>query len=287
MKKIEDLKLSTKIIISIIIVILLIVLYCLIKYSFNNDNHNDKQDNELYDIVVTKENNWNLFYLQNRYSSNEFSGFIYDSDYNTIDSLPPTYIMSLVIDNYIASSEEFYSSKNYNKTNDSYSITISKESLTSYIKTLFGPDYAAIITETSYGCGRKISKSGNNYIIESKLPDSCGLLSREDNSYYVTHIDDYYQEDQDTIAINLKVAYIEEIIEEQYGDDDYVKTTYNVYSNKDKKKLLKLNVDSSCIIEENPDKSCYSYYEDYLVTLKKAQDNKYYFYSIAKGKKVS
>ena len=89
------------------------------------------------------------------------------------------------------------------------------------------------------------------------------------------------------IAINLKVAYIEEIIEEQYGDDDYVKTTYNVYNNKDKKKLLKLNVNSSCIVEENPDKSCYSYYEDYLVTLKKAQDNKYYFYSIAKGKKVS
>ena len=55
----------------------------------------------------------------------------------------------------------------------------------------------------------------------------------------------------------------------------------------DKKKLLKLNVNSSCIVEENPDKSCYSYYEDYLVTLKKAQDNKYYFYSIAKGKKVS
>ena len=281
MKKAKDLKLSTKIIISIIIIILLVVLYCLIKYSFNDKNN--EQNNDLYNTVVTKENNWNLFQFQNRISSNEFTGFIYDSDY-TIDSLPTTYIMSLVIDNYIATKEDFYSNQNYNKNTDSYSVTISKESLTSFIKTLFGPDYDAIITETSYGCGRKISKSGNNYIIESKLPDSCGLLSREDNGYYVTHIDDYYQKDKDNIVINLKVAYIEEIIDEQYGDEDYVKTTYNAYSNKDKKKLLKLNIDSNCIIEENADKSCYSYYEKYLVTLKKASDNQYYFYSIEKDK---
>lgn len=281
MEKIKNLKLSTKIIISIIVLLSIVSIYCFVRYLI--DKNSVEKANELYNTVVVEENSWNLFYLQNRFSTGEYAGYIYEHDY-TIDTLPSEYIISLIVDNYIATHEDFYESKNYSSSTDTYHVTVSNSELTSFIHSLFGPDYNLPIIETSYGCGRRITKSGENYLIESKLPDSCGLLSREDTGYYVTYIDSYKQQNKNEITINLKVAYIEEIVEETYGTDDYVKTTYNAYSSKDKKKLLKLNIDSKCINAENVDKSCYSYYENYLVTLKKAKDNKYYFYSIAKDK---
>ncbi len=281
MKKAKDLKLSTKIILGIIILLLIIVLYCSIRFLIDKQSIN--KENELFNTVIAEEESWNLFRLQNDLNAGTYTGFLYDQDY-TLDNLPNDYIMALVIDNYIAKHEDFYNSKNYDKTNDSYHVIVSSNALISFAKTLFGPDYNLSITEISYGCGRKIAKSDKNYLIESKLYDGCGLLNSNNTGYYDTYINDYSKKNKDEITINLKVAYIEEIVEETYGVDDYVKTTYNAYSNKDKKKLLKLNIDSTCLDNETANKSCYNYYEDYTVTLKKATDNKYYFYSIAKGK---
>ncbi len=277
--KTEKLNKSTKIIFIIIAIVLIIIIFYLIKLLIAPSNSLDKD--ELYDIVVVNEHTWNVFYMQNLSSSGKYMGYIYDKDYN-VDSLSSEFLTTLVVDNYIATHEDFYSEKNYDKNTDSFKVTINQNVVDELAKNLFGPDFKMDIIEMSYGCNRKITKSNSNYVIDSKLPDSCGLFSNDDVGYYKTVIDDYDVKSNKEIEINLKVAFIEELVEEQYGANDYVKITYNAYSNKNKKQLIKKNVSSTCLNGDNIAKDCYNFYIDYIVTLRKASDNKYYFYSIKK-----
>ena len=60
------------------------------------------------------------------------------------------------------------------------------------------------------------------------------------------------------------------------GSDDRVV----LYSNKTKSQALNYNYSYDC--SGSSDENCYNTFSIYQVTLKKASDNKYYFYSISK-----
>ena len=54
-----------------------------------------------------------------------------------------------------------------------------------------------------------------------------------------------------------------------------------LYNNKNKLQALDYNYSYSCL--GSTDENCYNTFSNYQVTLKKATDNEYYFYSITKA----
>lgn len=233
--------------------------------------------NSLYKTVIENRNKWDITLLQNGMDNEDYMGSLYEQNYN-INSLPDDIFTSLLINAYISQDDDFYTEKN-SSTFPLFSTTISKEDLEKVMYEKFGSNQKFYIKEGEYGCGKKIEKNGNNYIISSNDPEYCGVFTNEEKRY-VSFISDYYKEKND-IIVKLKVGFIETKSEfiENFEEEEII--SYNLYEDKTEEKLLEKNYDVDCVNGESTNESCYSKLPTYQVILKK--DNKrYYFDSISK-----
>lgn len=272
-QKKDHVKIDKGVIIAFVILAILIVFFLML--IFGKDSV--KGSSLLQEVVVDKEKNWNIFYLQNQISSGDYMGYIYERDY-TVNTLSKKFLSSLVVDNYIANNDFFIEDNEIG--DDLYAKELDVREINNLYKQIVGPDIKINIEDVSYGCGRSLTKKGNKYVIEAKFPDTCGMMSNGYNRY-MTNIKDYYEKDKN-VVIELQVAYVEDIIEETELYDGDIIITHNVYNNKDKDKLLVKNISGSCINTDKPKESCFKSFPVYLVTLKEASDGNYYFYSIEK-----
>lgn len=259
----------------IVIAILLIVFLGYFLY-FKNDKK--MTQDELYNEVILNENKWDLFFLQNKISSGDLMGKIYERDY-TVNNLDSSLISALIVDNYI-NNNDFFLKENLN--GGFYRKEVNENVLKKLVLSMFGPDVNIDVADIEYGCGRSLKKKGNSYVVSAKLPDSCGMLSTQKDRYYA-FIKDYYEEN-DEIKIKIKVGFVvEDSNEGEIEDDEEIKVNYTVYDSKNKKKILVKNLNYQCLLQDNNDSSCYDNFLDYVVTLKKASDGNFYFYSIEKN----
>lgn len=231
--------------------------------------------NTLKRIVEENRQGWDLLALQNTLEDGDYMGKIYEKSY-TATTFPKDFLSVLAI-NYYMSNGNFYEEENMIDYN-SFQKTVSKQDFDDIVKKMFGPDVYTEVEEIEYGCNISLKKNGNQYIITASIPDVCGVSTANDE-FYLSHISNYYKKNND-IIIHLKVGYIE--INTTYDDEyDEENVTYTLYKDKTKQNILQKDYNSVCISEDS-DKTCYEQFDDYEVTLKKASDKKYYFYSINK-----
>lgn len=226
--------------------------------------------NYLYKIVVENRNDWDISLSQNTIVSGDFMGIIYERDYD-VNTLPSNFLVSLVVDYYI-DHVDFFNDDNL-KEDYQFQKQVTSEELHQIVKDMFGPDVQVELEDVTYGCNRSLRRMGNTYVISSSFPDSCGLFDNY-TEYYLSHISDYYRE-EDNIIVELRVGYIEKSIDDW---DVY----YNVYTDKTKDNLIQSNYDKKCVSSESDDSSCYENFRKYRVLLKKNSDGKYYFGKIYK-----
>lgn len=253
---------------TIIIIIILVVLGIII---WNKVTFLDR-------IVIDGRNNWDIFSSQNTIVYGEQMGFIYERDYD-IYTLPSKYLNSLIVDQYIESDGTFYEDQ-YLVDGLLYQKKVEKKVLDSLVKKMFGPNFKEVfdIENVSYGCGRGLVVFEDYYLISAYSPDYCGVFSNKE-PFYVTHIQDYYKEQED-IIIKINVGYVEIDLEEN-EEEEYV--NYSVYHNKNKDYLIDDHYDANCLFELRND-SCYVDFLTYHVVLKKSSDRQYHFYAIYREK---
>lgn len=260
------------------IIMIAIVLIVFLGYFLYFKNDKKMTQDELYNEVILNENKWDLFFLQNKISSGDLMGKIYERDY-TVNNLDSSLISALIVDNYI-NNNDFFLKENLN--GGFYRKEVNENVLKKLVLSMFGPDVNIDVADIEYGCGRSLKKKGNSYVISAKLPDSCGMLSTQKDRYYA-FIKDYYEEN-DEIKIKIKVGFVvEDSNEGEIEDDEEIKVNYTVYDSKNKKKILVKNLNYQCLLQDNNDSSCYDNFLDYVVTLKKASDGNFYFYGIEKN----
>lgn len=260
------------------IIVIAILLIAFLGYFLYFKNDKKMTQDELYNEVILNENKWDLFFLQNKISSGDLMGKIYERDY-TVNNLDSSLISALIVDNYI-NNNDFFLKENLN--GGFYRKEVNENVLKKLVLSMFGPDVNIDAVDIEYGCGRSLKKKGNSYVISAKLPDSCGMLSTQKDRYYA-FIKDYYEEN-DEIKIKIKVGFVvEDSNEGEIEDDEEIKVNYTVYDSKNKKKILVKNLNYQCLLQDNNDSSCYDNFLDYVVTLKKASDGNFYFYSIEKN----
>lgn len=247
----------------LIAIVIIIFLVALVSYFFY------KQNASLKELIDEKQNHWNLLLYQNTTVSGDMMGFFYDNNVN-INTLPKEYTSFLLTEYYIQNSEDFFTEENHLK-DSTYQKSISYNELINYLYKMFGPDYQAKnIHYMSYGCGRSLSQNTDgSLLITANDPESCGIFD-DNKDQYISHITDYFKE-KDKIIINLKVAFM---------------TTTNegrivLYSNKNKSQVINYGYQANCLGSE--DEACYNDFLNFQVTLKKASDRNYYFYSIVKA----
>ena len=212
---------------------------------------------------------WDLLRYQNTIDSGEYLGFLYEQNYD-INSLPKNYVLYLLTNYYISYDSDFFTDTN--QIEDSlYQKEVSSESLNQTLSEMFGPNYPPIeIDNTTFSCGRSITKINNDsYTIKAKHPEVCGAFD-DTKDQYISHIASYSKKDNQ-IIIDIKVAYMS-----PSTDGRIV-----LYNNKNKLQALDYNYSYSCL--GSTDENCYNTFSNYQVTLKKATDNEYYFYSITKA----
>lgn len=255
---------------TIIVITIISVITATILWIYNNKN-------SLYKIVVENRNYWDITLLQNTIDNENFMGVLYEKDYN-LNDLSDDIFTSLLINAYISQDDDFYTETD-STTFPLFSTTISKEKLEKVMYEKFGPNQGFHIKEGEYGCGKKIEKNENNYIISSNDPEYCGLFSNTEKRY-ISFISDYYKEKND-IIVKLKVGFIETKSEfiENFEEEEII--SYNLYEDQTEKKLIEKNYDTDCIYGESTNESCYSKLPTYQVILKK-DNGKYYFDSISK-----
>lgn len=252
----------------IITLIIIITIICIMFYYYLNNTER---------IVMNNREQWDIFSSSDSMMSGDYMGKIYEQDYE-ITNLPPDMVTVLFLDHYLATTSGFYDENN--KINDlTYEQVIPKKEFEKQTKKLFGPDYNVNLSPTEYGCGRYLRIDENNYIIGSRDPDACGIFNGNSN-YYASYISDYKKE-KSNIIINLKVAYID--ISSLDGDTTGEFIKYKVYKNKTKKELLDDNYNPNCLYDDNINNTCYEFFINYKIILKRESNFKYYFYSIQKG----
>ncbi len=79
----------------------------------------------------------------------------------------------------------------------------------------------------------------------------------------------------------MKVAYIDATTYSDTKEEGDYSVKYIAYSNKDKKNIINNDYDPKCIYGDKG-KNCYTDFETYTITLRKASDKKYYFDEIKK-----
>lgn len=225
-------------------------------------------------LVNKKRNEWDLPLIQSTILSGNFMGTLYEKEYD-VSSLPSDVVSAMIADYFIYNDDDFFQDKNMDE-NYFYRKTVSLDIITETYKKMFGPDLQLPnLTDVSYGCGRYFIRQGNNYLISSYDEESCGLF-QEDTDSYLTKITDYQKKD-DNIYINMKVGYLDREINETTGN-----VSAKIYDTEDKGELLNPNYDIECYYSDSPGAACYNSFKDYVITLSKASDNKYYFNSIRK-----
>lgn len=250
----KKLKKSIYIVIAVLGIVILAVLYH--KMTFTKK------------IVEENIMKWDILRYQDKLVDKDYLGFLYDQNYD-INTMPNNYVLSLLIDYYIEQEPDFFEEKN--QINSSlYQKIVSKDTLFKKAKEMFGPDYQLTnVDDISIGCGKRILNNQNNtFTIQSNDPESCGAFD-DSKEQYISHIGEYFKID-DNIIINIQVAYMSP------GSDERIV----LYTNKNKLQVLDYNYPYSCL--GSTDENCYNTFSNYQVTLKKASDNKYYFYSISK-----
>lgn len=218
--------------------------------------------------VVANQNKWNMFLSQDSNISGEYMGFLYDNNFD-INTMPKNYVLSLLVSYYIQNDDDFFNEKN--KTADyAYQKDVTYDELLNSLREMFGPDYKEFdFSDFSYGCGRSlVKKSSDLYTIRANDPEGCGIFDDTEEKY-IHHIMDF-SKDKDRIIINIKAAYM------SMGSTGRI----SLYTNKDKAQVVDYDYSYSCLGSE--DENCYNVFNSYQVVLKKASDNKYYFYSISR-----
>lgn len=248
----------------IISVILLIILSIFIYYKLTF----------LKRFIIDNRKKWDITLIQNSILSGEYMGILYNQNY-TVDTIPSKYLTPLVMDYYINNDEKFFQEENKDE-NNFYRKIITQEDLNKAAKKMFGPDFEPIqFKEINYGCGRYLIKQPDgNYIISSYEAEYCGIFN-DDTDIYLNKIIDYYKED-DRIIVNLKIAYLDQEIDA----NSYL--NLKLFTSKAKNNLLENNYNYNCLNIEEAPSECFNKFLNYQITLKKARNNKYYFYSINK-----
>ena len=253
---------KTTIIYILVIVIIILLLILFLNYHLNYVKR----------TVIDNRSTWDIISPSDTSMSGDLIGSLYEKDYNVLE-LSDELLSSIFVDYYLTN-YTFFTEEN-KKDDITYEKVLTQEEAHEISKKIFGPDYNVVLESIEYGCNRYLKKENNNYIIGSNDPDTCGLFNPKKTSLYKSFITNYKKE-KDYINIELKVAYIE-------ANTSNNKLIYQAFTNKDKKEIINSNYNSKCLYEST-NNNCYNNFSNYIVTLKKASDRKYYFYSIKKEK---
>ena len=264
MERIKNLNYK-KIIISIIIIGIIILLAIIVIYKTTFLNR----------YIIPKRNEWDISTLQNSSTNGNMMGFMYEKDYD-INSIPTEYLSSIIINYYITNDNSFFDDKNIDE-NGIYQKKVTNQKIDDITKKLFGPQSQIHLQNVKYGCNIQATSYNDYYIISAGNPDDCGAFSENDDSY-ISYISNYYFDKEKNIIIEEKVGFIDTI----YAENKEFK--YVLYSNKLKKQILDNNYDTNCLFNEKVNSICYQNLITYKIMLKKASNNKYYFYKIWKEK---
>lgn len=231
--------------------------------------------NYLKNYIIKRSNEWDITFYQNSSINGELMGFMYEKDYD-INSIPSNYISSIIINNYITNDNSFYDDSNVDEYG-TYKKQVTNKKINEIIQKLFGPGSQIKLENTKYGCNFQAVNSGSYYTISARNPDDCGAFSESDD-FYISHISNAYYDKEKNIIVEKKVGFIDTTLTENANLE------YVLYSDKSKKELLNSNYNTNCIFNEKPNSICYKELSTYKIMLKKASNNKYYFYKIWKEK---